>query len=99
METCALISATTHRHVSQDIRHTTSAFAGGEYSHKKYIDTYEDAFGMKPKGGRLVDFVSFFQVSLVADEFDDVTENAVFEYILNHNYGFIILMLSQAVKK
>ena len=39
------------------------------------------------RGGRLVDFVSFYQVSLVADCFSSEIENQVFDYILNHKLG------------
>lgn len=63
------------------------AFAEGEYNHIKYIKAYEDTFGIKPQGGRLVDFVSFYQVSLVDDRLTEKTESKVFDYILNHKNG------------
>jgi hypothetical protein len=63
------------------------AFSDSEYNHLKYATAYEDAFGIKPQGGRLVDFVSFYQVSLVADRFTEKTESMVFDYILNHKNG------------
>lgn len=63
------------------------AFANKNYNHLEYVKAYNETFGIKPKGGRLVDFVSFYQVSLIADNLDNETENAVFDYILNHDCG------------
>ena len=65
----------------------TSAFLNDEYNHSEYVAAYYDAFGMKPRGGRLVDFLSFYQVSLTADKYDEKTENMVFDYILNKENG------------
>lgn len=64
-----------------------SAFLNGEFNHLEYAAAYNDAFGMKPQGGRLVDFSSFYQVSLTADKYDEKTENMVFDYILNYQHG------------
>lgn len=63
------------------------AFSDGEYNHSKYVNVYKDTLGLKPQGGRLVDFVSFYQVSLVADKFTEKEESMVFDYILNHKNG------------
>lgn len=63
------------------------AFSDGGYNHSKYVDAYREIFGLKPQGGRLVDFVSFYQVSLVADKFTEKEESMVFDYILNHKNG------------
>lgn len=65
----------------------SSAFTDNVYDHSEYIKAYNDVFGMKPRGGRLTDFVSFYQVSLIADKLDPEKENMVFDYILNHNNG------------
>lgn len=65
----------------------TKAFAVGEYSHTAYLDEYKNVFGKMPKGGRLIDFVSFYQISLLTDMLDDVTESKMFDYILHHESG------------
>jgi len=65
----------------------SSAFAGGVYDRDACELAYQKTFGIKPKGGRLVDFVNFYQVSLIADCLDAHTEAAVFHYILNHENG------------
>ncbi len=65
----------------------SNAFKSGTYNHEEYLSAYIDTFSQKARGGRLVDFVSFYQVSLVADCFNSDIENAVFDYILNHELG------------
>lgn len=65
----------------------TRAFSKGEYLYADYMNAYESAFGMIPRGGRLVDFVSFYQVSLLVDQLDESTESKVFDYILNKEDG------------
>lgn len=69
---------------AQIIKH---AFIDGTYDHEHYADSYKRAFNMAPRGGRLVDFVSFYQVSLLADFLDKDTEAAMFDYFLNHESG------------
>ncbi len=59
----------------------------GEYDHSLYVSAYNDAFGLAPKGGRLVDFSTFYQVFLTYDQYDEKTENKFFEYLLNHKEG------------
>ncbi len=63
------------------------AFAKGEYLHADYVEAYRSAFGMIPGGGRLVDFISFYQVSLLACQLDDSTESELFDYIMNKDIG------------
>lgn len=65
----------------------TLAFANGSYSHKAYIEGYQTAFGNKPHGGRLSDFVSFYQVSLLQGELGEQTESLMLDYILNRKEG------------
>ncbi len=65
----------------------SAAFSSGKYDQGNYAAAYTNAFGEKPNGGRLVDFTSFYQVSLVSDQFDAETEGMVFDYILNHQNG------------
>lgn len=69
----------------------STAFVSGRYNHSDYISEYQKVFGMKPQGGRLVDFVSFYQVSLIANCLDKDVEPLVFDYILNHNEGIYYL--------
>lgn len=63
------------------------AFSGGTYDHGAYIAAYRDTWGEKPRGGRLVDFVSFYSVSLLAGCLDVPTETALVDYILNKEDG------------
>ena len=63
------------------------AFLSGEYVHDDYAHAYRENFGKRAQGGRLVDFVSFYQVSLLADQFDENMECKVFDYMLNKADG------------
>lgn len=65
----------------------TCAFSKGEYLHAGYVEAYGSAFGIMPRGGRLVDFISFYLVSLLAGQLDEPTESEVFDYILNKEDG------------
>lgn len=65
----------------------TSAFCSGAYSQNDYEVSYLQTFGRKPKGGRLIDFVSFYQVSLVCGMLDKQTECLMLDYILEHESG------------
>lgn len=63
------------------------AFKSGSYSHEDYLCAYKQTYSQKAQGGRLIDFASFYQVSLIADCLDKKTECAVFDYIINHETG------------
>jgi hypothetical protein len=65
----------------------TAAFKTGEYNHSDYTAAYKSSFGIKAKGGRLIDFANFYPVSLVADCLAVETESKVFDYILNRETG------------
>ena len=65
----------------------TVAFEDGEYNHHKYINAYLDVWGMKPKGGRLVDFVQFYIVSIVNGYLDEETEKRLLKYVINKPDG------------
>ncbi len=67
------------------------AFKSGEYSHDDYLSAYQQVFLQKAQGGRLVDFVSFYQVSLTADRFSREVEDLVFDYIMKHENGIYYL--------
>lgn len=65
----------------------SSAFAKGEYNHDEYIAAYYEILGMKPGGGRLIDFTNFYPVSMLCDLLDRETQSAFVEYVLNKNDG------------
>lgn len=65
----------------------SSAFQGGVYHHKEYISAYQDIFGVKPMGGRLIDFTCFYQISLLVNCLDRRTEEALMDYVLEKEDG------------
>ncbi len=65
----------------------TAAFSEGEYNQGVYVKAYQEVLGLKPKGGRLIDFANFYPVSLLRDCLDERIEAAFVEYILNHETG------------
>lgn len=65
----------------------TCAFRSGSYCHEDYIAAYRKMWGMKPNGGRFVDFVSFYQISLLCAGLDDRTERAMLDYVLRKENG------------
>lgn len=67
------------------------AFANGTYSHQKYTDAYTRLMGLIPRGGRLIGFVSFYPVSLLANILKPRTELMMFDYLLKHETGIYYL--------
>lgn len=65
----------------------SSAFQGGVYHHKEYISAYQDIFGVKPMGGRLIDFTCFYPISLLVNCLDRRTEEALVDYVLDKEDG------------
>ncbi len=65
----------------------SSAFASGTYNRDEYVSAYYDILGMKPNGGRLIDFVNFYPISLLSDCLDEQTECAVMQYVLDRDDG------------
>lgn len=65
----------------------SNAFVRGEYSHRDYVMAYSDTFGMKPNGGRLVDFVNFYPISMLVGCLDHSTETALVNYVLSKEDG------------
>lgn len=65
----------------------TSAFSSGGYNHKEYIAAYYEILGMKPNGGRLIDFTNFYPISMLSGCLDEKTEKAFIEYVLNKDDG------------
>lgn len=73
----------------------SSAFIDGTYNHEKYVTAYTDILGLKPGGGRLIDFVNFYPVSLVRDCLNDNTQQAVVDYIINRDNGIYYIYNSK----
>jgi len=67
------------------------SFENGIYDNLKYITLYEKILGLRPKGGRLIDFINFYPVSLMTNILDKKIEPLFFKYVLNHNYGIYYL--------
>ncbi len=65
----------------------SAAFISGTYNHELYVNAYTDIFGVKPNGGRFLDFVSFYQISLISDCLNETTEKAVIDYVINKEDG------------
>lgn len=64
-----------------------AAFAGEKYDHTAYCDAFAESFGHPPRGGRFVDFVSFYPVSLTTGLLDEQMEQKVISYVLRHPQG------------
>ena len=65
----------------------TGSFAGEEYDHQKYVKSFTEVFGMKPTGGRLVDFSQLYIVSAVNGYLDETTERKFLTYLINKPNG------------
>lgn len=65
----------------------SSAFTSGTYNRDEYVAAYYDILGMKPNGGRLIDFVNFYPISLLSDCLDEQTECAMMQYVLDRDDG------------
>lgn len=63
------------------------AFARGSYNHSDYVTAYQETFGIKPNGGRFIDFVSFYPISMLANSLDCSTEEALMDYVLSKEDG------------
>lgn len=63
------------------------AFADGTYQHDSYVKAYTQVFKKAPRGGRFVDFVTFYVVSLLPGCLEERIEEAMFDYILGHQAG------------
>ena len=63
------------------------AFEDRVYNHSKYVSAYYEILGMKPNGGRLIDFMNFYPISMLSNCLDEKTEIALMEYALNKEGG------------
>ncbi len=61
------------------------AFADGGYNHDAYISAYKRI--LKPSGGRINGFATYYPVSLLDDCLDEKTERAFIDYLLNNDSG------------
>ena len=65
----------------------SAAFTSGKFDHDEYVRAYHEILGLKPKGGRLIDFVNFYPISLLCDCLDKKTQESVMDYVLNRDDG------------
>ncbi len=65
----------------------TEAFISGAFSQTDYDACYIRMFGRRPKGGRLTDFVNFYQLSILPGMLDQQTESFMLDYVLRHEGG------------
>lgn len=64
-----------------------AAFAKGTYDHESYVCAFSDTFKVKPKDGRFIDFVSFYQISLLSDVLEERTQDALLDYVIGKEDG------------
>ncbi len=64
-----------------------SAFASGTFRAQDYAQEYSSLVGRQPKGSRLIDFVAFYPISLLAGEIAPAIEKAYFDHIVSHGDG------------
>jgi len=76
-----------------------NSFVNNSYNHNIYVNKYENIFGIKlnPKAGRLVDFVNFYQVSLLINVLNKKIEPEYFKYILEHDFGMYYIYESKLI--
>jgi hypothetical protein len=63
----------------------SGAFISGTYHHEAYVSAYYDIW--KPKGGRLVDFMNFYHISLLTGGLEEETELAFMDYVMQKDGG------------
>lgn len=63
------------------------AFEDKRYKHEFYVDAYKEVSKEKPKGDRLIDFVNFYQISLMSNMLNSELTMVLFDYILHHKSG------------
>lgn len=64
-----------------------AAFTSEAYDHRAYLAAYQAVFGLKPHNGRLVDFVSFYQVALLQGALRPETERRLLKHLISLNTG------------
>lgn len=73
----------------------TSAFAKGVYDHDEYVSAFHNILGLKPNGGRLIDFVNFYPISLVQGCLDEKMESLIVDYVINRDDGIYYIYESR----
>lgn len=68
------------RQWAEVVEHT---FAGGEYNHDDYIQTYNAQFSSRLRGSRPVAFGTFYHLALLPGTLAPSTEKVVLDYVLN----------------
>ncbi|MDF2672306.1 MAG: hypothetical protein K0R09_571 [Clostridiales bacterium] len=63
------------------------AFSDNGYNQRRYEEVYEAIFSIKPRGGRLVDFVHFYPLILLGGLLSKKIECLVLDYVINHPTG------------
>lgn len=63
------------------------ALESGAYDHGVYVTAFQDTFGIVPYGGRLKDFTSFYQLSLLRGCLDPGTERTLLDHVLKKPDG------------
>jgi hypothetical protein len=63
------------------------AFSNNEYNQKRYEEAYEAIFLIKPRDGRLIDFVHFYLLTLLCGLPSKKTECLLLDYVINHPKG------------
>lgn len=76
-----------NRIARQWTRVMNQAFAGVGYDHEAYLQAQQEEFNEKPRGGRFVDFVSFYPVALLPGCLEPDVERKYIDYILHHKEG------------
>lgn len=64
-----------------------NAFLYDSYNHIEYLKSFSETFGVKPHNDRSVDFVTFYQVSILQDMLNPSIEEKVINYIINDDTG------------
>ena len=65
----------------------SAAYESGRYDHNAYVAAYTKNFGVKPFGPRLLDFMAFYELSLISSTLDKRLEQAFFLDVLNRPTG------------
>lgn len=65
----------------------SSAFAKGTYDHDEYTAAFYSIMGLKPKGGKLIDFVNFYPISIMQGCLNERIECAVVDYVIDRDNG------------
>jgi len=73
------------------------AFYNNKYDHNLYIKKYSEIFNSKPKGPRLIDFLTFYQIILFANTLDKNIEPLFFEYVINYPSGIYYFSYNKPV--